>query len=119
MPFFQDLTPYAYFHPEPDPPGTVNIGWVDWGQPYPKGDTGEAIRAKLREICRTQTRRTNGVYFCSMCFGPARPTSPDEIRVNGKGGRVYAAPALIWHYVEVHGYRPPEEFIEAVMAASL
>src|SRR5215208_6417454 len=84
MPFFEDLTPYAYFHPEPDPPGTVNVGWVDWGQPYPKGETSEAFRAKLREICRTNARRTNGLYLCSMCFGPSRPTSSDEIRVNGK-----------------------------------
>jgi hypothetical protein len=118
MPFFEDLTPYAYFHPDPDPPGTVNVGWVDWGQPYPKGETTETFRSKLRDLCRTSVRRTNGLYLCSMCFGPARPTSSDEIRVKGKAGRVYAAPALIAHYVEAHGYKPPEEFIEAVMAAS-
>ena len=119
MPFFEDLTPYAYYHPDPDPSGTVNVGWVDWGQPYPEGETSEAFRAKLREVCQTKTRRTNGLYLCSMCFGPARPTSSDEIRVKGKGGRVYAAPALIAHYVEVHGYKPPEEFIEAVMTSDV
>jgi hypothetical protein len=37
-----------------------------------------------------------------------------EIRVVGVG-RVYAAPDLIGHYVEAHGYCPPEEFIAAVL----
>lgn len=30
--------------------------------------------------------------------------------------RVYASPTMISHYVEVHGYRPPDEFIRAVMS---
>jgi hypothetical protein len=41
-----------------------------------------------------------------------------EIRVPGSGGRIYAAPDLIYHYVEAHGYRPPDEFVEAVMATA-
>jgi hypothetical protein len=37
-----------------------------------------------------------------------------EIRVSGKDGIVYAAPTLVCHYIQAHGYFPPEEFIEAV-----
>lgn len=29
---------------------------------------------------------------------------------------MYAAPSLVHHYVVAHGYKPPEEFIAAVMA---
>ena len=29
---------------------------------------------------------------------------------------VYVAPELVTHYVEVHGYQPPVEFIAAVLA---
>jgi hypothetical protein len=29
---------------------------------------------------------------------------------------VYVAPELVVHYIESHGYQPPEEFIAAVMA---
>ena len=29
--------------------------------------------------------------------------------------RIYAAPNLIYHYVAVHHYSPPEEFVEAVL----
>jgi hypothetical protein len=37
------------------------------------------------------------------------------MRVAGDG-RVYAAPSLVHHYVIAHGYRPPDEFIAAVLA---
>jgi DNA gyrase inhibitor GyrI len=30
-------------------------------------------------------------------------------------GLAFVAPTLIYHYVEAHGYFPPEAFIEAVM----
>ncbi|MCX7805518.1 MAG: hypothetical protein N3A38_10060 [Planctomycetota bacterium] len=38
-----------------------------------------------------------------------------EIRVLGRDGKIYAAPTLIYHYVVAHKYRPPQEFIDAVM----
>lgn len=38
-----------------------------------------------------------------------------EIRVGLPGGRWYAAPNLVYHYVTAHNYRPPDEFIEAVL----
>ena len=41
-----------------------------------------------------------------------------EIRVRGTTGIVRAAPDMILHYVEAHGYRPPDDFIEAVTAST-
>jgi len=38
-----------------------------------------------------------------------------EIRVFGRNGKIYAAPNLIYHYVTAHSYRPPDEFIQAVL----
>lgn len=40
-----------------------------------------------------------------------------EIRVAGAGGQVYAAPTLIYHYVADHHYKPPAEFVRAVLTA--
>ena len=31
-----------------------------------------------------------------------------------ESGVIYAAPTLIYHYVEVHEYKPPDEFIRAL-----
>jgi hypothetical protein len=46
------------------------------------------------------------------------PFGSAEIRVPGKGNIVFAAPEMIAHYVIMHEYRPPEEFIEAVLACA-
>jgi hypothetical protein len=37
-----------------------------------------------------------------------------EIIVFGKRGKFYIAPNMIYHYVTVHHYKPPEEFIQAL-----
>lgn len=38
------------------------------------------------------------------------------MRVMGSGV-AYAAPELVAHYVEAHGYLPPADFIEAVLSS--
>ena len=30
------------------------------------------------------------------------------------GDRIFVAPSLILHYIDAHGYRPPDAFIDAV-----
>ena len=37
-----------------------------------------------------------------------------EIRVHGRNGKVYASPTLVCHYIDKHGYCPPQEFADAV-----
>jgi hypothetical protein len=115
MAFFEDLTPYTYFHPEEERAGTVNIGWLDRRQPFPTGETNVEFRAKLLQLCRRRVKRTRGFHCCDFCKGPDKPHGSAEIRVLGDG-RVYAAPELVYHYVVAHAYRPPEEFIAAVLA---
>lgn len=46
--------------------------------------------------------------------GEERLLGVAEIRVFSGDGRVYAAPTLIYPYVAVHHYKPPDEFIEAL-----
>ncbi len=38
----------------------------------------------------------------------------DEILVFGKRGQVYHAPNMLYHYVTVHHYQPPREFVQAL-----
>jgi len=40
-----------------------------------------------------------------------------EIRVFGKGGKLYEAPNMLYHYVTVHHYKPPDEFLQALKNA--
>jgi hypothetical protein len=98
--------------------------------------TGECNRdfvARLNDQCRDGVNRTRGLYRCSLCsasaFGGAWPPESNrvvspagdyvvggaEIRVTGADDTVYAAPDMIIHYVERHQYKPPEQFIAAVL----
>jgi hypothetical protein len=115
--FFEDLTPYTYFHPEDERPGTVNVGWLARQHEFLIGDTSKAFRSRLRMLCtKRKVKRTRGLHRCDFCKGRDKPIGSAEIRVTGRE-RVYAAPELISHYVSAHDYKPPEEFIAAVLAA--
>lgn len=47
------------------------------------------------------------------------PVGHGEIRVLGPSGRRYAAPEMIIHYVEEHGYRPPQDFVDGVPMSAI
>jgi hypothetical protein len=114
--FFDDLTPYTYLHPEEEQPGTVNVGWLDCWHPFPAGETSEEFRRKLQQLCRQRVKRTRGFYSCDFCKVRDKPPHGSaEIRVLGDS-RTFAAPELVYHYVAAHAYKPPEEFIAAVLA---
>ncbi|HWG42388.1 MAG TPA: hypothetical protein VN688_06335 [Gemmataceae bacterium] len=113
--FFEDLTPYTYFHPEEERAGTVNIGWLDRRHPFRTGLTSAVFRAKLHQLCQRRVKRTRGCHRCYFCKGRDKPLGSAEMRVLGDG-RVYAAPELVYHYVVAHAYKPPEEFIAAILA---
>lgn len=49
--------------------------------------------------------------------GQTRRVGYYELRVWGQDGKVYAAPSLIFHYMNEHNYEPPKEFINAVMSS--
>jgi len=95
MPFLSRiLTPYGPTStPEPEPTGDGQRGMGRLGAALPEGANERTVSAPgSARYAAPTSGGTNGLYLCSMCFGPTRPTSSDEIRVKGKGDRVYAAP---------------------------
>ena len=114
MAYFADLTPYAYLPPSRFTEGhnAVNIGWLDRSEPMEVGPVDLSFAAQLTEICASPVNLCRGWHTCQWC---AKAHGNGEIRVTGADGTVYAAPILIAHYVSVHGYQPPKEFIQAVM----
>lgn len=131
MTYYADLTPYTYDTDNgmPDPPARraglplLNVGWLCHERDHPKGKAPEGLAAALHRLAaRDRVQQTRGYHFCPWC---ARTTlgrldncarGSAEIRVAGDGV-VYAAPELIAHYVEAHGYLPPDEFVHAVMSS--
>ena len=123
--YYRDLTPYSFFAPEIDPK-VLNIGWLDAKHSFPQQEPSEDLLDALFEKCLQSVNQTRGMHVCQFCpsvlFGVevsrnAKTTmlGSAEIRVEGEKGVIYVAPNLIYHYVAEHGYRPPEEFTNALL----
>ena len=111
----------------------VNVGWIGPEEPFATGgDCPPEFLERLRRLGERAQLAHRGYHVCELgsCQqfsfenpGPAADRAPHTLMpgsgiifVPGNRGRSYAAPNLIPHYVRDHQYRPPEEFIDAVMA---
>ncbi len=134
MTYYEDLSPYEYFEEyEPLKQKSINVGWLSQTKPFLKGETSPEFKAKLFEFCLDDNvvRIARGFHTCEFCDVDDKESfeqtkarygkkaywmsiGDGEIRVIGKSV-VYAAPTLIYHYILEHNYKPPYEFIEAVL----
>ena len=120
MAYFPDLTPYRYHR---DDPGALHVGWLDGSMPYVKGETSPEFHAALLALLERPMNFFRGWHSCNLC-GPGTTieggylvrdrNGNGEIRVRREGPWL-AAPKLIHHYVTAHDYKPPDEFIAAVL----
>lgn len=138
MTYFADLSPYAYGHGSH--PGVVHVGWLDGVHLFAKGTVDLRTIEKIKVLTTTPMELYRGHHLCEVCIEPpglVRTTIPDRIVLDpncswvkwakqrqGNGeirvpydGIIYAAPILIVHYIDEHGYLPPEQFLEAIEAA--
>ena len=138
--YYEDLSAYEYqeidvirldwgrlrFRPGYD---RINVGWLDTPHAFTQGATPSTVLDALWEIVAgSDINVMRGFHRCSFCprgstdsmiwTGPGSGPvvlGHKEIRVPSLGNVMFAAPALIVHYVDTHSYRPPDEFIEAVL----
>ena len=126
MTYFADLTDYSYI-----PRGhashavTKNVGWLSTGHAFETGEPTEALLDRLWSYCAVSVAQTRGIHQCEFCptkdvrfverKGDSLLLGTAEIRVFAGLGCIYAAPTLIYHYVSDHDYKPPEQFIQALM----
>lgn len=134
MTYFEDLSLYEYCKgsERADLP-VLNIGWLDKSEPFPSGVTGQKFQERLFSYCldKNVVYITRGFHFCNLCgqsgiewaqnrqnyYGDGSKCMSlgfGEIRIIGNSS-IYAAPTLIYHYVNEHSYLPPDEFINAVL----
>ena len=112
---------------------TLAIGWLGKKSMFEKGVTSDEFRIKLLEYCKDDNviLICLGHHICEFCVVTTEPwyslsverygqntsllgQGNGEIRIPGKNVN-YAAPSMIYHYVVEHNYKPPDEFIEAVI----
>ena len=110
----KDLSPYTYSKRK-GLEDAISVGWLEGDDmTYNHGETPKELVSLLKGY-KTQNRMM-GSHKCEYCsqYGTSIPNGNGEIWVFN-GDKFYIAPYLIIHYIEKHGYKPPQEFIEAVM----
>jgi hypothetical protein len=95
------------------------IGWLSSGQSYPTGAVPESFVARLRSLCARWSDSNQALHW-PVFAGPHTCELCNEFRASGNvgipaAGVLYVAPEMVSHYVERHGYLPPQEFIDAVL----
>jgi hypothetical protein len=142
MAYLEDLSKYTYAHSDFYRPVTKAVGWLSRDHEFEiLGPTDELLDL-IWQYCRFSIARMRGIHVCEFCpsglsdahdspsfleglrranllqraerNGERLVLGSAEIRVFGKDGLIYAAPNLIYHYVSVHHYNPPDEFLEAL-----
>lgn len=97
-----------------------------------RGEVGEAFVRKLAELLVNpwQPAVAAGRHSCGFCRLTGGPASfrfgnlanSSEVRLGVSNlwlpadAFLFVAPSLILHYMDAHGYAPPDEFQAAVMA---
>ncbi len=139
--FFADLTPYtACYLDWPPPQHALNVGWLSCEHPFTAGEVSDSFVRTLRRLISSPVfvllYSEMGFHECEFCpppgagetvgawlLGTPAPGSNmrgvmgnGELWVPSAGSVVYVAPVLVAHYVEVHSYLPPQEFMDAVLA---
>jgi hypothetical protein len=126
--YFDDLAPCTYLGPSRG--CALAVGWLEAGHDYAHGRVEPDIVAALARLFEHawEPVTTHGWHDCSLCArqpedGPITREIAGQRELLGVKnllvpfrGVIYAAPSLIIHYIEAHGYRPPDAFVEALGA---
>jgi hypothetical protein len=126
MPYYEDLTEYVYS--KRSELGAVSVGWLDANHEFRKGQVAADVLLKIGEFWKDPINRTRGYQHCVFCKDyPVReligasgePTHLGDAEICIRSAqKAYVCPTLIFHYIVRHGYKPPDEFLDAVSSAS-
>jgi hypothetical protein len=99
------------------------VGWLSGKRSFTQGEVSPEVMARIKEFA---TRWGEGImalgwgvfmglHECELCH---------DFMASGNfgvpcGELLFVAPEMLPHYVEAHDYRPPDEFVAAVMQSPL
>jgi hypothetical protein len=94
------------------------VGWLERSKPYAMGIVDREVFDKLKIMAANlwypPLPQPAGSHECELCLYEGK-YGKLELFIPGNGF-LYVCPILITHYMNEHGYAPPEEFCEAVLA---
>ncbi len=99
------------------------VGWLDDTHEFTKAEIPQQLQVKLRQYSDNWDKSTAalewpaaaGVHECELC---GDYSSGGNFGVPSQE-HLFVCPQMVCHYVEIHGYRPPEVFLRALEAAPL
>ena len=112
--WFEDLVPCTYF---PADTTLVAIGWLERGKSYPTGAVDRRVYDRLVEMRKNpwQPFAAAGLHECDLCRFDPEMRGAANLFIPGDG-TIYVTPEMIVHYMNAHGYAPPDVFCRAVLA---
>ncbi|MEJ2046123.1 MAG: hypothetical protein P8X74_19245 [Reinekea sp.] len=133
--FFKDGSLYSYKMSN-SIDRVLNIGWLSIDQVFSTGEFPQEFMDKLTQIICGNAKfdahfnLIRGIRSCDFCNktevilkcgAGEMPLGMSEILIphGREKGYFFAAPSLVVHYILEHGYIPPSEFIESVLAVNL
>jgi len=124
MTYYKDFTECTYFNNKEWQCRLMAIGWLENGKPYDKGSVYSDVLDKIK-LLNKEFRKAfpeivfRGLHGCSLCKEKSNKENHlDNSCVNlfiPHQGFVFVAPGRIDHYIEEHGYKPPQSFIDSVL----
>ncbi|MBI1832290.1 MAG: hypothetical protein HYR84_12675 [Planctomycetes bacterium] len=99
------------------------IGWLHPAHPYSKGDVSATFMSRLKQFAAESADSAESLFFGAFCgihtcefCGKAHGVANFGVPCDTL---LYIAPEMIVHYIEEHGYCPPQEFVAAVLRSPL
>jgi hypothetical protein len=114
--WFNDLSPCNYFGDE-FASFLRAVGWLERGKPFPMATRDRHVYEKLIDLRMNpwQQALAMGHHLCDLCQYEPEFRGNSNLFIPGVH-ELYVCPELIVHYMNAHGYGPPQEFCDAVLA---
>ena len=111
--YFPDLSNENYFVK-----GSMikSVGWLSKEQDYTRGATPVEVVKKLQDLINNglfQPIVFRGLHHCDLCQFDGEP-GYKNLFIPGNEC-IYVSPEMILHYITTHWYKPPDEFIGALL----
>jgi hypothetical protein len=122
---FPDLTPYSREIGPHTLKGVFNVGWLNINSEFPTGEVPDGFVDRLKEIAgsfgpfRPLVEQIRELPRCDVCGAIEMNDARGGVIRNAElwipgNGVLYASPLAMIHFIELHGYCPPEDYIDAV-----
>ncbi len=95
----------------------VAVGYLDSSEPFERGEVSNAFLTKLNILwSEGLVLGSAGCHVCEFCEGDNKATSSSEKELIDRENKIkYFFPKMIFHYIEIHKFKPSNEFIAFVM----